>query len=143
MDRLKAPATPKAPRPTTFGEWIQRIKVAHPARPLCPPVEMRSVDDEFLNLVYDIDVCTERFMELQTTMTKDAALDEYEACRLVGMNAHMLSKLVDAATNIGLTVNQVELLQQRLPDLEFMENAMWKPLEKLNHIYMTYSSLNH
>ena len=85
---------------------------------------MRSMDDEFNNLAHDIDVCTDWFMQLQTNMT--TALDRYKGCRLVGMNAHMLGRLVVVIINVGLTIPQVEILQQRLPDLYLIENVMWE-----------------
>ena len=131
-----APAPPKAPRPTTFGEWIRIMQTAHPVRPFYPPMEMRSMDEEFINLANDIDVCTERFMELQTTMTKDAMLDTCQGCRLVGMDAHMLGRLVHAAIEIGLTIPQVEFLWQRVLDLHFMENVMWEATQEIKpHLY--------
>ena len=72
---------------------------------LDPPKVMRSMDDEFNNLANDIDECTGYFLRLQTT-----ALDRYQGCRLVGMHAHMLGRLVHVAINIGLTIPQVEFL---------------------------------
>jgi hypothetical protein len=87
------------------------------------------MEDEFNNLAYDIDVCTERFMQLQTNMT--TTLDRYQGCRLVGMDAHMLGRLVLATIDIGLTIPQVEILQQRLPDLYFIENVMWEATQAI------------
>ena len=53
------PHPPPAPRPTTFGEWIRRMQIADLDDLLDPPpMEMRSMDDEFNNLANDIDVCT-------------------------------------------------------------------------------------
>ena len=85
-------------------------------------MEMRSLDDEFNNLAYDIDVCTERFMRLQENMTN--VLDRYKGCRLVGMDAHMLGRLAHYSVDIGLTLQQVEILQQRVLDLYLIENEM-------------------
>ena len=42
------------------------------------------------------------------------------------MDAHMLGRLVLAALDIGLTIPQVEILQQSLPDLHLIENDMWE-----------------
>ena len=66
QDAPPNPATPPspAPPPTGFGELIARMQTADPDRPLHLPAEMRSLDDEFDNLVDDIDVCTQRFMQL-------------------------------------------------------------------------------
>ena len=112
------------------------MRTADPDRPLDQPMPMTSMDDEFNNLANSIDVCTESFMELQTNITKDAALDRYRGCRLVGMDAHMLRRLVHGAIDVGLTIPQVEFLQERLPDLHFMENVMWEAgLEIEPHLY--------
>ena len=105
------------------------MQTADPDRPLHPPMEMRSMDDEFHNLAHDIDVCTERFLRLQSNMT--TALDRYQGCRLVGMDAHMLGRLVHATIDIGLTTSQVEFLHQRLPDLDHMENSMWEATQEI------------
>ena len=66
------------------------------------------MDDEFNKLANDIDVCMERFMQLQTNMT--TTLDRYQWCGLDGMDAHMLGRLVHASIDIGLTIPQVEFL---------------------------------
>ena len=58
-------------------------------------------------------------------------VDRYERCRLVGMDAHMLGKLVLYSAHIGLTVPQVEILQQRLPDLHLIENTMWEAMQEI------------
>ena len=129
MDERPAPAPSPAPRPTGFGEWIRRMQTADPDRPLDPTMEVRSMDDEFINLANDIDVCTERFMQLQTNLT--TALDRYQGCRLVGMDAHMLGRLVHATIDIGLTIPQVEFLQQRVPDLYLIENSMWEAIQEI------------
>jgi hypothetical protein len=92
-------------------------------------MEMRSLDDEFNNLAYDIDVCTERFMRLQENMTN--VLDRYKGCRLVGMDAHMLGRLAHYSVDIGLTLQQVEILQQRVPDLYLIENEMWEATQAI------------
>ena len=97
--------------------------------PLDPREELGSMDDEFNKLTYDIDVCTERFMQIQTNMT--TALHRYQWCGCVGMEAHMLGRLVHASIDIGLTMPQVEFLQQRLPDLQLMENDMWESTEEM------------
>ena len=136
VDAPLAPVLDKAPRPTTFGEWIRIMQTAYSDRPAYPQMELLSMEEEFINLANDIDVCTERFMELQTTMTKDAALDTHQGCRLVGMHAHQLAKLVNAAREIGLTVPQVEFLQQRVPDLSYMEKVMWEAIQETEpHLY--------
>ena len=121
---------PPAPRPTGFGKWIRLMQTADPNRPLDQPMEMRSMDDEFNNLANDIDVCTERFMQLQANMT--TALDRYQGCRMVGMDAHMLGRMVHAAIEgLGLTSAQVEILRQRVPDLHMMENSMWEATQEI------------
>ena len=102
-----------------------------PDRPSNLPAEMRSLDDQFNNLVFDIDVCTERFMQLQTNMT--TALDRYKGCCMVGMDAHMLGRLVLAIIDIGLTIQQVEKLQQRLLDLYLIDNDMWEATQAIEH----------
>ena len=38
------------------------------------------------------------------------ALERYQRCLLVGMQAHMLGRLVHVAEHIGLTIPQVEFL---------------------------------
>ena len=123
------PRPPPAPRPTGFGEWIRRMQTVDPNRPLDQPMEMRSMDDEFNNLANDIDVCTDRFMQLQTNMT--IALDRYQGCRMVGMDAHVLGRMVHVAIDIGLTSAQVEILRQCVPDLHMMENSMWEATQKI------------
>ena len=78
-DIVDAPSIPPpgpTPRPTTFGEWIQRMQTTDMDTPLYPPMEMRSTDNDFSNLANDIDVCTGWFMQLQTNMT--TALDRYQ-----------------------------------------------------------------
>ena len=105
------------------------MQTADPDRPLDLPMEMWSMDDKFNNLAYDIDVCTKWFMQLQTNMT--TALDRYQGCRLVGMDAHMLGRLVLATIDIGLTIPQAEILQQRLPDLYLIENVMWEATQAI------------
>ena len=129
MDGRPAPTPSPAPRPTGFGEWIRRMQIVDPDRPLDPTMDMRSMDDKFINLANDIDVCTERFMQLQTNLT--TALDRYQECRLVGMDAHMLGRLVHATIDIGLTIPQVEFLQQRVPDLYLIENSMWEAIQEI------------
>ena len=47
------------------------------------------------------------------------------------MDAHMLGKLVLYSAHIGLTVPQVEILQQRLPDLHLIENTMWEAMQEI------------
>ena len=50
----------------------------------------------------------------------------------VGWNAcNMLGRFVNAAREIRLTVPQVEFLQERVPDLHYMENVMWEHYEKM------------
>jgi hypothetical protein len=98
------------------------MQTAELERPLGLPMERRSMDDEFNSLAYDIDVCMERFMRLQSIMTN--ALDRYKGCRLVGMDAHMLGRLVNYSVDIGLSTQQVEILQQRVLDLYLIENEM-------------------
>ena len=120
---------PPAPQPTGFGEVIARMQTAKLERSLGFPMERRSMDDEFNNLASDIDVCMERFMQLQSFMT--TALDRYKGCRLVGMDAHMLGRLVVYSADIGLTSPQVEALQQRLPDLHLIENDMWEATQAI------------
>ena len=120
---------PPPPRPTGFGEWIRRMQTTDHDCPLDPPMEMRSMDDEFHNLANDIDVCTEQFMQLQTNMT--TALDRYQGCRLVGIDAHMLGRMVHATIDIGLTIPQVEFLQQRVPDLRMMGNSMGEATQEI------------
>ena len=105
------------------------MQIADPDRPSHLPMEMRSLDNEFNNLAYDIDVCTVRFMQLQANMTN--ALDRYKGCRLVGMDAHMLGRLVNYSVDIGLTAQQVEILQQRVPDLYLIENEMWEATQAI------------
>ena len=129
VDAPPAPAPPPAPRPIGFGEWIRRMQTTDPDCPLDPSTEMRSMDNEFHNLAYDIDVCTERFMQLQTNMT--SALDRYQGCRMVGMDAHMLGRMVHAAIDIGLTIPQMEFLQERVPYLRHMENSMWEATQEI------------
>ena len=111
--------------------WHIHIRqTTDPDRPLDLPMEMRSMDDKFNNLAHDIDVCTEWFMQLQTNMT--TALDRYiKGCRLVGMDAHMLGRLVLAIIDVGLTIPQVEILQQRLLDLYLIENDMWEATQSI------------
>jgi hypothetical protein len=123
--------TPPAPQPNGFGELLERMQTADSDRPLGLAMETTSLDDEFNNLTFDIDVCTERFMQLQANMTD--ALDRYKGCRLVGMDAHVLGKLVLYSADIGLTIPQVEVLQQRLPDLHLIEkfNDMWEAIQAI------------
>jgi hypothetical protein len=118
-----------APKPTGFGEMIARMQTAELERPSGLPMGSRSMDDEFNNLASDIDVCMARFMQLQAYMT--TALDRYKGCRLVGMDAHMLGRLVVYSADIGLTIPQVEALQQRLPDLHLIENDMWEATQAI------------
>jgi hypothetical protein len=118
-----------APQPTGFGEMIARMQTTGLERPLGLPMESRRMDDEFNNLASDIDVCIERFMQLQAYMT--TALDRYKGCRLVGMDAHMLGRLVVYSADIGLTIPQVEALQQRLSDLHLIENDMWEAMQAI------------
>jgi len=108
---------------------IARMQTSEPERPLGLPMERKSMDDEFNNLASDIDVCMERFMQLQAYMT--TALDRYKGCRLVGMDAHMLGRLVVHSADIGLTIPQVEALQQRLPYLHLIENDMWEATQAI------------
>ncbi len=130
VDAPPAPAPPPpAQRPSGFGQCIRRMQTADPDRPLDPQMETRCMDLEFHNLAHDIDVCTERFMRLQTNMT--TALDRYQGCRLVGMDAHMLGRLVHATVDIGFTTSQVEFLHQRLPDLDHMEKSMWEAAQEI------------
>ena len=120
---------PPAPPPIGFRELMTGRQTIDLDRPLDLPIEMRIMDDEFNNLVHDIDVCTERFMQLQTNMT--TALDRYKGCRLVGMDAHMLGRLVVAIIDVGLTISQVEILQQCLLDLYLIENDMWEATQAI------------
>jgi len=68
-------------------------------------------------------------MQLQTNMTD--VLDRYKGCRLVGMDALVLGKLVLYNADIGLNIPQVEVLQQRLPDLHLIENDMWEAIQAI------------
>ena len=129
QDITEAPRVPVPPRTSRSGEWIQRLIPAVTDEQLVLPMEVGSMDDEFNNLANDIHVCTERFMQLQETMT--TALDRYQWCRLVGMDAHMLGRLVHASIDIGLTIPQVEFLQERVPDLHLMENEMWEATQEI------------
>jgi hypothetical protein len=105
------------------------MQTADPDRPLGLAMETRSLDDEFNSLTFDIDVCTERFMQLQANMTD--VLDRYKGCRLVGMDALVLGKLVLYSADIGLNIPQVEVLQQRLPNLHLIENDMWEAIQAI------------
>ena len=58
-------------------------------------MEMRCIIDEFNYSTKEIDECTGNFPQLQKTMT--IALERYQGCHLVGMQAHMLGRLVHAA----------------------------------------------
>jgi hypothetical protein len=108
---------------------MKRMQDADPDAPLDPPMEMRCIDDEFNYLVNKIDEYTGYFMRLQKTMT--TTLDRYQACRVVGMQAHMLGRLVHVAEHIGLTIPQVESLQQYIPYLYLMETIMWSATQEI------------
>ena len=45
--------------------------------------------------------------------------------------AHMLGRLVNYSVDIGLTAQQVEILQQRVPDLYLIENEMWEATQAI------------
>lgn len=50
---------------------------------------------------------------------------------MVGMQAHMLGRLVHVAEHIGLTIPQVESLQQYIPYLYLMETIMWSATQEI------------
>ena len=68
-------------------------------------------------------------MQLQTNMT--TALDIYQGCCLVEMDAHMLGRLVHATIDVELTIPQVEFLQRRVLNLYLMENVMSKVTQEI------------
>lgn len=56
---------------------------------------------------------------------------EHFECILVGMQAHMLWKVVRVAKHIGLAVPQLEFVQRHIQDLCFMETNMWEAAHEI------------
>ena len=117
------------PPPTTFVEFLRKMQSPDPDAPLDPPMGELCIDDEFKFLAMQIDECTGYFLRLQKTMT--TALERYEGCLLVGMQIHMLGRVVRAAEHIGLSVPQLEFIHHHIPDLWLMETIMWEALEEI------------
>jgi len=89
-----------------------------------PPLEMIIVDDKLNFLAKEIDKSTRIFLRVQKTMT--TTLNIYYGCLWNGMQAHMLEKMVPVAEHIGLTISQLEFVQQYIQYLCFMETIMWE-----------------
>jgi hypothetical protein len=60
------------------------------------------------------------------------------------MQAHMLGRLVHVVEHIGLTIPQVESLQQHIPHLYLMEIVMWSTTQEIEPhlVYLLHPDLD-
>jgi hypothetical protein len=57
-------------------------------------------------------------------------LKRYYGCLMVGMQAHMLGKVVLASEHVGLAISQLHCVQWHIQDLCLMETIMWEANEE-------------
>ena len=88
---------------------------------------MICIYDEFNFLAKEIDKRTCNFLWVQKTMT--TTFERYYGCLLVGMQVHMVEKVVHDVEHVRLTVPQLELCSH-VQDLCFMETIMWETTQE-------------
>ena len=93
---------------TTFLEFFGEMQSADPDAPLDPPNGSVMYWRHVNYFVVHIDECTWYFLRLQKSTT--IALERYHGCLLVGMQIHMLGRVVPANEHIGLIVPQLEFI---------------------------------